>query len=101
VYQATGSTFNFAAMDKDNFFSIPLNLSCPPIATPELAGNQMVQILKKGSDAYFEVIGMYQMCSKRSRNNFFCAHATSRDALTFLLIIPYRYVSMKGCVIYN
>jgi hypothetical protein len=28
------------------------------------------------------------ICSKRSRNNLFCAHTTSRDALTFLLIIP-------------
>jgi hypothetical protein len=32
--------------------------------------------------------------SKRARNNFFCAHATSRDALTFLIIITYRYVSI-------
>jgi hypothetical protein len=31
------------------------------------------------------------ICLKRARNNLFCAHATSRDAL----------LKVKGCVIYN
>jgi hypothetical protein len=40
-------------------------------------------------------IGMFfNTNSKRARNNLFCAHATSRDALTFLIIIPFRFVSI-------
>jgi E3 ubiquitin-protein ligase UBR3 len=34
------------------------------------------------------------ICSKRSSNNLFCNHATSCNARMFLLIIPYRNVSI-------
>jgi hypothetical protein len=57
------------------------------------------------NDMNFEKNADYRyvlICSKRSRNNSFCAHATSRDTNVSIKIIPYWYVSIvKGCVIYN
>jgi hypothetical protein len=59
--------------------------------------SEYVNVLWKEAIEYAQ-IGMYvSIWSKRSRNNLFCDHATSRDALTFLLIIPYRsYLSVRS-----